>query len=124
MIRENIATALIFEDDADWDVNIKAQLVEFARGTRYILEQETKSPVSPYGDGWDVLWLGNCGTKNREDKDQRYWVVHNDPTAIPQTLWQYARRQPNLTPPALNGTFTRVVYAPTRDCARGGMPSL
>ena len=33
MIDENIQTALILEDDADWDVALKYQMVEFARGS-------------------------------------------------------------------------------------------
>lgn len=32
--RKQISTALIMEDDSDWDMNLKAQMIEFARGTR------------------------------------------------------------------------------------------
>jgi GR25 family glycosyltransferase involved in LPS biosynthesis len=120
---EQISSALIMEDDADWDVNIKAQLLEFARGARYVLKQEEEgntTPRSPYGDNWDVLWLGHCGARNREDIDQRYYVVRDDPTAVPQDLWGYPRRMPNFTPPALNGTYNRVVYEPTRGLCTWG----
>ncbi|KAF2705581.1 glycosyltransferase family 25 protein [Pleomassaria siparia CBS 279.74] len=121
IVRDNIASALVMEDDADWDVNLKGQLVEFARGTRYLLDQETKSPHSPYGDGWDGLWLGHCGLRNREQEDQRYWVIRDDPTAVPRGyLWGNPPRQPNLSPPVLNGTFNRVVYRPTRGLCMAG----
>lgn len=110
----------MLEDDADWDVNIKNQLVEFARGTRYILDQERQATHSPYGDGWDILWVGHCGARNIEDVDQRYWVIRDDPTAVPQSLWGYPRRQPNLTPPQLNGTFNRVIYGPRRGLCTWG----
>jgi len=113
------------EDDADWDVTIKSQLVEFAKGARFLQETSLKSTNggagsgmnSPYGDDWDLLWLGHCGTRNREEEDQNYYVIHDDPTAISQPYWSYPRRQPNLTPPALRGSnsnFTRVVYEPIR----------
>ncbi|KAF2798796.1 glycosyltransferase family 25 protein [Melanomma pulvis-pyrius CBS 109.77] len=120
MVRENIASALVLEDDADWDVNLKSQLVEFARGTRYVLGNENKSPHSPYGDGWDALWVGHCGCRNREQEDQRYWVIRDDPTAVPQTHWGFPRRQPNTTPASLNGTFNRWVYQPTRGLCTWG----
>jgi hypothetical protein len=117
---EQISTALVLEDDADWDVNLKAQLLEFARGTRYVLNQESNTTNSPYGDDWDILWLGHCGLRNREDIDQRYYVIRDDPTAVPQELWSYPRRMPNFTPKALNGTFNRVIYEPTRGLCTWG----
>jgi len=115
MINEDIQTALIIEDDADWDVFIKSQLVELAHGTRYLQDAEYKTTESPYGDDWDLIWLGHCGTRNREWEDQKYYVMHDDPTAVPQKLWGYPRRQPNLSPPALTGNHTRVVL----DVVRG-----
>lgn len=102
---------------------MKSQLIEFARGTRFLQESSTQSdlsgsggsePTSPYGDDWDLLWLGHCGTRNREDEDQKYYVIHDDPTAVPQHLWGYPRRQPNLTPAALRGQNSRVIYSPVR----------
>lgn len=124
MVKEQIPSALILEDDADWDVSIKSQLVEFAKGACFIQGSKSDSASqdvhidskmnSPYGDDWDLLWLGHCGTRNREDEDQNYYVIHDDPTAIPQELWGYPRRQPNLTPPALRGNHTRVIYEPVR----------
>jgi hypothetical protein len=120
IVRENIGSALVLEDDADWDVNVKAQMLEFARGTRFVLDQEQKFTISPYGDGWDILWVGHCGAKNRQGEDQRYWVAHNDPTAVPPSQWGYWRRQPNLTPSALNGTFTRVVFVPSNGLCTWG----
>jgi hypothetical protein len=113
-VKEQIPSALIMEDDADWDVMLKSQLVEFAHGTRYLQDLHGKLTNSPYGDDWDLLWLGHCGTRNREKDDQRYYVVQDDPTAVPQNLWGYPRRQPNLTPSTLSGNHTRVVYEPVR----------
>lgn len=39
------------------DVRLKAQLEQVAEGARYVLQSNEPSS-SPYGDGWDVLWLG------------------------------------------------------------------
>lgn len=77
MVEENIASALILEDDADWDVRLKEQLEYIAYGTRLLLDRAHKEEAfasklsskqrqvdeidSPYGDGWDILWLGHCG---------------------------------------------------------------
>lgn len=77
MVEENVASALILEDDADWDVRLKEQLQYIARGTRLLLDMAHKEDAfagklnskqrqvdeidSPYGHGWDILWLGHCG---------------------------------------------------------------
>lgn len=80
MVEENISSALILEDDADWDVRLKEQLEAIARGTRILLDMAHNEPAfaskltprerqldqlhsahSPYGQGWDILWLGHCG---------------------------------------------------------------
>jgi hypothetical protein len=83
IVGENLDSALIMEDDVDWDVQLKNQMEAFGKVSRAWLEQfdETmpaaryrkeavsrvrqtvSSPsLSPYGAGWDVLWLGHCGT--------------------------------------------------------------
>lgn len=58
MVRDNVASTLVFEDDADWDIGLRAQLLEFAKGARFVLGDDRKKEHSPYGDDWDVLWLG------------------------------------------------------------------
>ncbi|AEO64634.1 glycosyltransferase family 25 protein [Thermothielavioides terrestris NRRL 8126] len=88
IVRENITSALILEDDADWDVRLKAQMQVFAQAARAftqplqgqpLSEQYRQGPqpelpfaklphrnlrpsLSAYGDDWDLLWLGHCGT--------------------------------------------------------------
>jgi GR25 family glycosyltransferase involved in LPS biosynthesis len=97
VVESNLASALIIEDDADFDIRIRQQLSDFAAATRALTQplassedeseriyadpsylhpeseqqvtelrfetrEETIPPrVSPYGDDWDVLWLGHCG---------------------------------------------------------------
>ncbi|KAL8641458.1 MAG: hypothetical protein Q9226_008633, partial [Calogaya cf. arnoldii] len=81
MVRERIQTAIVFEDDADWDVSFKDQLAEFAMGSRYISDTMT-SPRSPYGDDWDLLWLGHCSAQ-QDAQDGRRLVIENDDTVPP-----------------------------------------
>lgn len=96
VVRRNLSSALIMEDDTDWDIRIRQQLQNFARSSR-ALTQPLKAPAgtyadptyplaagqrastavpqfnldqlpvtvdpvtTPYGDDWDVLWIGHCG---------------------------------------------------------------
>ncbi|RCI11071.1 hypothetical protein L249_7386 [Ophiocordyceps polyrhachis-furcata BCC 54312] len=62
VVNSGVSSALIMEDDMDWDVHLKLQLNEIAQGVRQVLgEFSPHLPKSPYGDSWDVLWLGHCG---------------------------------------------------------------
>ncbi|WEW56536.1 hypothetical protein PRK78_001982 [Emydomyces testavorans] len=96
VVENNLGSALILEDDADWDVRIKSQLRDFALASRTLLQPLLSQPssfadptlrdpsnspgmpqsfdlnqlpqtvppmTSPYGDNWDILWLGHCGTE-------------------------------------------------------------
>ncbi|XXH02303.1 hypothetical protein Hte_008674 [Hypoxylon texense] len=74
---QNLESALILEDDIDWDIRLKSQLQTFAAASRTWLresksgkaEVELLNAVKPidrdiknvYGNSWDVLWLGHCG---------------------------------------------------------------
>ena len=91
---------------------IKDQLVEFAHGTRWLQEASDTGLHSPYGDDWDLLWLGHCTMKNWVDEDARYYVIDNDPTVPTPAHRLNSRRSPNLSPPGLDGGFSRVVYRP------------
>jgi GR25 family glycosyltransferase involved in LPS biosynthesis len=120
MVDRRVASALIFEDDADWDVALKVQLVQFARGSRFLLNTpENTTTHSPYGDGWDILWLGHCSSRNDQSfgdnpLDNRRFVIPNDPTVVPpgkrtefdqpdMSLWEGPGRD----------NSTRIVHVPT-----------
>jgi hypothetical protein len=127
MVERRVGSALIFEDDADWDVALKYQLLQFARGSRFLLNTSNNTaPLSPYGDGWDILWIGHCATKPDPD-DNRRWVISDDPTVVPP----HARDEfdkPDMThwenPP--NGDrSTRIVHISSwNNCATGYIISL
>jgi hypothetical protein len=86
VISEGLSTALVVEDDIDWDVSLKTQLRNVALGSRYLSNPNNTAPFStssikphsPYGDDWDILWLGYCGIGISGDK--RRFRILNDPT--------------------------------------------
>ncbi|RDW79934.1 hypothetical protein BP6252_04572 [Coleophoma cylindrospora] len=85
VIERNLSSALIMEDDVDWDIHLRSQLPEFARGIRSISNISLSTPqLSPYGDDWDVLWPGHCGEVLPENDDRRY-VISNDETVAPKS---------------------------------------
>lgn len=65
VVASGISSALIVEDDVDWDIDIKASMKLVSDNVREFM----KIPVtdtSPFGYGWDVLWLGHCGDELAE----------------------------------------------------------
>lgn len=102
IVEEDLESALIMEDDIDWDVRLRWQLEQVAKGARAVLgsqKQRGGTPSSPYGDGWDILWVGHCGepfpealheNKNKPEdhpglrymKEARY-AITNDVTVPP-----------------------------------------
>ncbi|KAH0344143.1 glycosyltransferase family 34 protein, partial [Aureobasidium melanogenum] len=115
MVAQNIQTALIFEDDADWDVGLRAQMTELAKGARWLSGKETEDnyPRSPYGDEWDLLWVGHCSTRPRNG-DNRRWVIPKDPTVTPPDHRREFQKPPmerwETGPYADNQT--RIVFVP------------
>ena len=128
IIERRIATAIIFEDDADWDVSFKQQLVQYARGTRYITSSEANGsfvPHSPYGEDWDVLWIGDCSTKDWPGDNKRF-VIPNDPTVLPlEFRKENERPEMRYWDRAGSDYKTRIIYrAKTASCTAGYAISL
>ncbi|KAI1803550.1 glycosyltransferase family 25 protein [Daldinia bambusicola] len=101
IVEEDLGSALIMEDDMDWDVRLKPQLEKIAQGARALFPSSPSSskPNSPYGDDWDLMWLGHCGEvfpetldenkeKPADDPGVRYmsrkFAIENDPTVPPR----------------------------------------
>ena len=88
----------MLEDDIDWDVRIKDQLSDFALSVRMMLQRYPAAAVgevelnrstswlapshSPYGHGWDMLWLGHCGAAIPDKENGR--VVHRGDRTVPE----------------------------------------
>ncbi|KAI1181203.1 glycosyltransferase family 25 protein [Nemania sp. FL0916] len=99
IVDKGLDSALVLEDDVDWDVRLRAQMRTFAMAARtwlYLKDQgrdndtisllldnpasgvdnnddNNKSMGSAriYGDGWDVLWLGHCGAALPPTRDEQ-----------------------------------------------------
>lgn len=104
MIQENINTAVIIESDADWDMRIKRSAHGFSEGIRTLLDFPFQPEIhqigslqrptkhardfgtdlkqNPYGEGWDLLYIGTCGAKLAHDARV---YAYNDSAAASQS---------------------------------------
>ena len=88
MIAHNISTALIIESDADWDMRIRYIMNHLAHGIRSLIDWPFNRPhhvqsmrIQPYGDSWDIVWIGNCGSSHEGNTRIYSW---NDITVPPK----------------------------------------
>ena len=102
----HIESALILEDDADWDVFLKYQLAQFAIGTRS-LQRSFEADGSPYGSRWDFLWLGHARLSATND-GQEIYMLRDDPTVPPFAKRHSFWRQTHI-PTGLQLNDTRAV---------------
>ncbi|KAL8772992.1 MAG: hypothetical protein Q9209_002012 [Squamulea sp. 1 TL-2023] len=108
IVNNRLSSALIFEDDADWDISFRSQLVNFARGSQWLLNTPSgNTPRSPYGDNWDLLWLGHCALAPIKD-DPRRVLLENDPSTTPFNHRFNLGEIPDMTH---YDNTTRIVYA-------------
>jgi GR25 family glycosyltransferase involved in LPS biosynthesis len=136
IIEHNIETALILEDDCDWDVRLKQQLSYFAEGSKAMQEATvtgTTSLKSPYGNHWDVLWLGHRRV-GPDNSQQPVFVMTND-TTVPRIEDRHTLWRQNHIPDELMAPNTRLIvrtkhstgsfaYAVTLSSARKILASL
>lgn len=109
MLRENVQSALVIEDDVDWDVLIKTQMTEVARGSKHLFHKNDKPSHSPYGDDWWLISTGNCATRDNLKGDQERWVINDDPTVVPR-VHRHLLFEPQTKPEALSGPNTRLIF--------------
>jgi hypothetical protein len=55
IVEERLMTALVLEDDADWDIEIKKRLSLVAPHIRAITNSTSRGQLQPYGSTWDLL---------------------------------------------------------------------
>ena len=66
VLEDGLTTALVLEDDNDWDVNLKEQVprildaLEEIRTPRPRVEGEGVVRGGQELEGWDILYLGSC----------------------------------------------------------------
>lgn len=123
-MEDNLESALIMEDDADWDVYLKPLLEQVSAGTRNLFSNlpATFSPphmtgagtaTSAYGDNWDVLWLGHCGDPFPEDLPDNKDLPADDPGRIAMARKHVIADDPTVAPPdKLTGFQDFMAYPP------------
>jgi hypothetical protein len=125
IVKEGLGSALILEDDADWDVRIEQQMQQFAVATQDVLAQKPRSanPTrphhdSPYGDDWDLFWIGHLGAGRQQPISP--FISSTVTTASPRPLTTSGSRvtSPRIPSPAsapalsLTSASSRRVAAP------------
>ncbi|KAJ5535685.1 hypothetical protein N7513_008871 [Penicillium frequentans] len=98
IVEQGLGSGVIVEDDADWDLNIKTQLQSFALAIRGLQGTRNIPTSSPYGDDWDILWLGHCGLECKTDLP--YYESDDDLTVLaPRHFLPYWRDPPAVERP-------------------------
>lgn len=83
IVRRRLSSALVIEDDADWDLNLRSIMEYIALGSQTLLDTpQHEAPRSPYGDGWDLMWFGHCASSTIKGDDRRF-IIKNDPNVPP-----------------------------------------
>jgi len=98
------------EDDTDWDYHLKDQLAAFAQGSQYISGIPPNGrPHSPYGDDWDVLWLGHCASAIKPNGERRFLVENDNTVPLPKHRVMFSSNYPNMTREGFDA-HTRVIF--------------
>jgi hypothetical protein len=66
MVAADLESALILEDDVDWDISVKQQMRLVSEAVRKFTLVDSQD-LSPYGHAWDLLWVGHCGEPTHND---------------------------------------------------------
>lgn len=93
-------------------MEFRSQLEHYALGSQYISDSIGGHSPSPYGDGWDMLYVGHCANTPLQD-DNRRFVMENDPTVPPSGKRSNFGLIPDMSP---YDNTTRVMFA-----ANGGV---
>lgn len=89
MVMADLESALILEDDVDWDVSIKDEMRLLSDAVRKFTLADDQD-LSPYGHSWDLLWIGHCAEPT--DNDTRR-LEYADPSApLPENYIGWSRR--------------------------------
>ncbi|QBZ63647.1 hypothetical protein PoMZ_05333 [Pyricularia oryzae] len=162
IVEQDLTTVLILEDDVDWDVRLKSQLQLFGAASRAYLQPLKTNPsqtlsqaaltvplssapatlppsTSPYGDDWDVLWLGHCGANlpppppphtqqqhqhgvDTTNRNHHLQILLAADTTVPAP--QHLKAHPFASEPdalaTLHPPHTRVVHAATANVCSNG----
>lgn len=94
MIYENITSALIMESDVDWDMRIKQTMIGIGEGVKEVVDwpftpDDTNSTdIQPYGNKWDLMWIGHCGT-SIADNNPRIYTFYDKAAPDEEHVWSF-----------------------------------
>lgn len=82
-LKSGLETALILEDDVDWDIRLRtAQAPIAAAGARSILPPAEEQYYWGHPDDWELMYIGHCGDYfTTLDEDIGVGVVHPEDLA-------------------------------------------
>ncbi|KAK9469416.1 hypothetical protein V1512DRAFT_256199 [Lipomyces arxii] len=83
IVENRIESALLIEDDVDWDINIKHQLRALSQALR---SSPIRAPLSPdeaarapYGLDWDIIHFGPSKANMAPQPRDKVYTAYNDP---------------------------------------------
>ena len=92
MVANNVSSALVLESDADWDIRIHDIMQPLAKGIQTLVDwpfniehHNVDQQLFPYGDSWDIVWIGHCGSSQDGNIRAYTW---ND-TSVPPEHREY-----------------------------------
>ena len=112
---------MIMEGDVDWDVRVHDMARDFAISSNALLKRPKATidfktlpktahgQVSPYGENWDVLWLGHCGMSLPEKDEGKGIVIQRNDITVPETQYLHSWDYKRPTPLMIYPNHTRVV---------------
>ena len=94
MLSHNISTALILESDADWDMRIHSIVRGLGPAVRALIDWPFKAShhsqypaITPYGDSWDIIWIGHCGSSNEAFGNVRKYEWNDTSVPPPSDIY-------------------------------------
>ena len=110
IVKDSIQSALILEDDIDWDYWLKDQMAAYAYGVTDL--QSSSTDWSPYGSRWDLHAIGTCRS-GPDVSSKEVHIIHQDPT-VPPASRRWAQWATGRIPPEVLSNTTRLVYPAAR----------
>ncbi|KAL4919162.1 hypothetical protein BDW62DRAFT_46139 [Aspergillus aurantiobrunneus] len=124
VVQSGLESVLILEDDVDWDLSVHEQMMGIAGAVRELTgaPRSNHRQLFPYGQSWDVLWVGLCAESWTPDRPT---VFVGDATACPSEKYVgNGKGAVDIIPQGDRAVFRSVMpvcsfaYALTRDGAR------
>ncbi|RVX72769.1 hypothetical protein B0A52_04168 [Exophiala mesophila] len=101
VISSGLSTAFIIEDDVDWDVRIHSQMKLVSDAVRNFTLASGEDTLAPFGNAWEVLWLGHCGEISERDRPKLTYFDETRPKTEHYMGWshKYLENEEAIVPP-------------------------